>query len=161
MQSHIERVMTVVKLDDQGQEKIRYTGLWHKDLPHGVVIQARWTLPARDLGYTRFELGDLFVEYYYDDRWFNVFMISSDAGVLKGWYCNIAEPAHIDGDLIEQVDLLLDVWVDASGEVLMLDEDEFAAANLSERQREGARQGLAHLLQIVEGRQEMFACLRD
>jgi predicted RNA-binding protein associated with RNAse of E/G family len=160
MQNHVERMMTVVKLDNQGQEKLRYTGLWHKELPHGLVIQARWTLPTNDLGYTRFEPGDLFVEYYYDDRWFNVLMISSNDGVLKGWYCNMAEPAHIDGDSIEMLDLLLDVWVDASGKVLMLDEDEFAAANLSERQREGARQGLAHLLQIVEGRQEMFAGLQ-
>jgi uncharacterized protein len=154
--------VTVIKLSPQGEEKIRYTGHIVEYLSYGVVLQARWTLPMRDLGYTRFEPQDQFKEYYYTDRWFNMFAINSVNGTHKGWYCNVTEPAQLVRDSIRQVDLLLDVWVNPAGEPLILDEDEFAIAAvtaLTERQRIGARQGLHMLLQILEARQEVFSSL--
>jgi uncharacterized protein len=151
-------MITIIKLDPAGTEKTRYTGTILERLAYGVVIGATWTRPDWDLGYTRFETGDRFVEYYYTDRWFNVFAVASKEGVRKGWYCNIAEPACISKDVIAQVDLYLDVWVNPVGGVLLLDEDEFEAASiLDERQRLGARQGLRELLGMVEGREGVFA----
>jgi predicted RNA-binding protein associated with RNAse of E/G family len=103
-------------------------------------------------------MGDRFIEYYYSDRWFNIFAIANKEGVHKGWYCNIAEPARIFTDTITQVDLYLDLWVNPAGETLLLDEDDFEAATLlSKRQRTGARQGLQELLHMLETRQEAFA----
>jgi uncharacterized protein len=154
--------VTVIKLSPQGEEKIRYTGCIVEHLARGVILLANWTLPMRDLGYARFELWDQFREYYYTDRWFNIFSISSAIGTHKGWYCNIAEPVQLGSDDIRQVDLLLDVWVNPVGEALLLDEDEFAIAAvtvLSERQQTGARQGLQMLLQMLETRQEAFSSL--
>jgi predicted RNA-binding protein associated with RNAse of E/G family len=47
---------------------------------------------------------------------------------LKGWYCNITRPAHIDGDVITSEDLELDLYVSPDRTtVLRLDEDEFEA----------------------------------
>jgi len=154
--------ITVIKLSPQGEEKVRYTGHIVEPLSHGVVLQANWTLPMRDLGYTRFEPQDQFKEYYYTDRWFNIFAISSVLGTHKGWYCNIAEPAQLSRDDIRQVDLLLDVWVNPAGEPLILDEEEFATAAVSvlnPRQQSGARQGLRMLLQMLKARQEVFSSL--
>ena len=152
-------MITLVKLDPLGNEKIRYQGELVQRLSQTMIIKAIWTRPALDLGYTRFEPDDRFTEYFYTDRWFNIFDIASSAGKRKGWYCNIAEPARIFADRIEQVDLLLDVWVSTTGEYLLLDEDEFAAAMLSEMQRQGVRQGLQTLLHLVQSRQEAFADL--
>lgn len=153
-------VITVVKLDPLGNEKIRYKGEVVTRSPASVVIEATWTLPARDLGYARFEPGDLFTEYYYVDRWFNIFDIKDATGVRKGWYCNIAEPAVIHEDKITQVDLLLDLWVSPAGETLLLDEDEFTQdTTLNDQQRNGARQGLQALLAMLAARQETFADL--
>ena len=154
--------ITVIKLSPQGEEILRYTGHIVEHLSHQVVLQAHWTLPTHDLGYTRFEPQDQFIEYYYTNRWFNIFSISSTIGMHKGWYCNITEPAQLDQDAIRQVDLLLDVWVDPTGKLLILDEDEFAVAAvtvLSERQFNGARQGLYMLLYMLEQRQETFSRL--
>jgi uncharacterized protein len=154
--------VTVIKLSPQGEEKIHYIGHIVEHRSHQVILQASWTLPIRDLGYTRFEPQDQFREYYYTNRWFNIFAISSAIGMHKGWYCNITEPAQLDQDAIRQVDLLLDVWVDPVGKPLILDEDEFAVAAvtaLSERQYSGARQGLYMLLQMLEQRQEAFSSL--
>ncbi len=151
--------VTVIKLSPQGEEKIRYPGRIVEHLASGVVLLANWTLPMRDLGYTCFEPQDQFREYYYTNRWFNIFSISSAIGTHKGWYCNIAEPVQLARDYIWQVDLLLDVWINPAGEPLILDKDEFALAALSERQRIGASVGLQMLLQMLEARQEVFSSL--
>jgi predicted RNA-binding protein associated with RNAse of E/G family len=153
-------MISIIKQDPQGKEKIRYQGEFLERLPTGVVIQAKWMLPTKDLGYTCFEQGDIFTEYYYSDRWFNIFDILDVNGKRKGWYCNVAQPAVIFDDRIEQIDLLLDIWVAPQGKPLVLDEDEFAAATtLSEEQRKGAREGLRALLQLLATHSEVFAPL--
>jgi protein associated with RNAse G/E len=153
-------MITVIKLSPQGEEQIRYTGEIISRSPQSIIIEAYWTMGIRDLGYTCFEPGDRFIEYYYADRWFNIFDISNAHGVRKGWYCNITEPAHIFDDHVEQTDLFLDVWVNPMGKPLILDEDEFMATTmLSEHQRNEAQHGLHTLLQILENRQEVFSSL--
>ena len=159
LQYKLGHQVIVIKLSPQGEEKTRYIGRIVEHLANGVVLLANWTWPMRDLGYTRFEPRDQFREYYYTNRWFNIFSISSATGTHKGWYCNIAEPVLLERDSLQQVDLLLDVWVNPTGEPLLLDEDEFAIAALSERQHAGARQGLQILLQMLETRQEVFSSL--
>jgi uncharacterized protein len=157
-----EGMVTVIKQDPRGNEKIRYQGEISERLANGVIIQAHWIRPTLDLGYTRFEPGDRFTEHYYTDRWFNIFAIHSANGAHKGWYCNVAAPAVINDDTIKQIDLLLDVWINPQGEPLILDEDEFAHdATLSEEQRKGAREGLQALLRMLAARQEMFADIAD
>ncbi len=155
-------MITVTKLNPLGERKIQYQGEVIQRLSHGVVIQAYWKQPTKDLGYTLFEPGDQFIEYYYTDRWFNIFDISSASGTRKGWYCNIAEPAHIRDEQIEQVDLLLDVWVNPKGAPLVLDEDEFESdTTLNDEQRRGARQALQDLLQMIEAQTEPFSYRKD
>ena len=153
-------MITVIKQNPQGAEMLRYQGEVIERSPTKVVIQAAWSNPPKDLGYTRFEAGDSFTEYYYSDRWFNIFDILGSDDQRKGWYCNIAQPAVIFDDRIEQIDLFLDVWVNPQGKPLLLDEDEFAAATtLTEEQRMGARAGLQTLLQLLASRSEAFSSL--
>jgi len=153
-----ENMITVVKLNPRGETKIQYQGKVIERLSHGVIIKAYWSHPTKNLGYASFEPGDLFIEYYYTNRWYNIFDIASAKGVRKGWYCNIAEPALLFEDRIEQVDLLLDVWVSPIGETLILDEDEFAAdTTLTAGQRTGAKQGLQELLKMIADQQEAFS----
>ncbi|HEX7736973.1 MAG TPA: DUF402 domain-containing protein [Ktedonobacteraceae bacterium] len=149
--------MIVIKLNPLGEEKIRYPAEVATRLKNGIVLEACWKQARRDLGYTTFEPGDRFLEYFYSDRWFNIFDIATADGQRKGWYCNIAAPAHVDAARVEQVDLLLDVWVSPDGQPLILDEDEFAADDtLTEEQRRGALRGLQELLALIAARQEPF-----
>jgi len=143
-------IITVNKLNSLGEIKIQYQGEIIERLADGIIIQAYWEHPLKDLGYTSFEPGDRFIEYYYTHQWFNIFDISNARNVRKGWYCNIAEPADIQDDQIKQKDLLLDVWVDPEGSTLLLDEDEFERdTTLDNSQRRGARKGLHDLLQMI------------
>ena len=150
-------MVTVVKLNTAGETKIQYEGEIVRHLQDGVVIQAYWKRGTTDLGYVQFEPGDSFTEYYYSDRWYNIFDIADATGQRKGWYCNIAQPASIFDSRIEQVDLLLDVWVDPRGNSLVLDEDEFEADQIMSAQvRQGALDALHELLEMIAAQREPF-----
>lgn len=152
-------MITVVKLSVQDQVKLRYQAEVIERQPQSIIVSSTWTEPLRDLGCTRFEPGDRFTEYYYPDRWFNVQEVVNSAGVRKGWYCDIAEPAVIDQGQIRMVDLELDVWVSVQGQPLVLDESEFETRPLSETQRQMAWKGLQALLTMLEARSGPFAVL--
>lgn len=152
-------ILTVIKLTPDGREKIRYAGEVIEQSAERIVLKTAWKRAELDLGYTVFAPGDCFTEYFYTARWFTAFELKDASGVRKGWYCDVAEPAVVEDGYIRQVDLYLDVWVDAVGKPLVLDEDEFAAAELSDELRRAAREGLRDLLATLEARQEMFAAL--
>lgn len=116
---------------------------------NSIVLEARFT--REDMPYMDIVLkkDDRFVEYYYTDRWYNIFAIyDRDDGALKGWYCNIGKPAVIEDGVVSYVDLALDLWVSADGKQTVLDEDEFEALNLTDGLREGALTGLNELKQV-------------
>ena len=98
-----------------------------------------------------FKTGDRFVEYYYTDRWYNIFEIHDrDNGQVKGWYCNIGKPAVIEDGIVSYVDLALDLWVSADGRQTVLDEDEFEALVLDDELKAGALAGLQDLKRLFE-----------
>lgn len=98
-----------------------------------VVVQARWTMDAVDLGLLRFAPGDLLVEHYYSDRWYNIFELYDGEGTLKGWYCNVTRPALITFDEVLSEDLELDLLVSPDRSQIRLDDEDEFAARLLER----------------------------
>ena len=97
-----------------------------------LVVKAEFAEPSsRDLGFVNLELGDIWTEHYWRDRWYSVKAISTPAGELKGWYCDAARPAEVEGGVVGSVDLELDLWVSADRrKIILLDEDEFHALGL-------------------------------
>jgi hypothetical protein len=140
-----ERVL-VLKLNPQGKELWRYEGEVLERTPDSLTLEAFFDRDDRPFMDTTLKRGDRFVETYYSARWYNIFDIyDRDNGALKGWYCNVTQPAVWTDGRVEYVDLFLDLWVSADGTQAVLDEDEFAAADLDEAARQSARQGLADL----------------
>ena len=90
-----------------------------------IVLEAYFNRDRRDLGYVVFERGDLFIEFYFLDRWYNVFQIYSAEGLLKGWYCNITKPAVLHERELHFTDLALDLFAYPDGTSLPLDVEEF------------------------------------
>jgi predicted RNA-binding protein associated with RNAse of E/G family len=137
----------VIKRNQAGEEVWRYTGTIIRRKSNIVVLEARFRPP--DLPFMGIILreGDRFVEIYYTDRWYNIFEIHDrDNDQLKGWYCNIAQPAVLEAeDRLSYVDLALDLWVSPDGTQTVLDEDEFAALNLDTQTRSQARAAMEEL----------------
>ena len=153
MNAHLEgRTLRVEKLRYDRSFVFAWSGAVLEHTPDHVLLAARFNAGRRDLGYVVLEAGDLFLEWYFFERWYNVFQIYSDEGQLKGWYCNIGMPPELDGDTLRYVDLDLDVFVQPSGEHLMLDEPEFAElkrAVLRPEESRRAEDDLAELLGLV------------
>jgi hypothetical protein len=114
-----------------------------------ALVHARWNRPDVDLGYVVFSTGDNFYEHFYTERWYNVYEIRSEAGGLKGWYCNVSRPAVFEETTIASEDLEIDVFVSADRlTLLVLDEDEFEARGLERSDPDAHRAALAAVDEI-------------
>ena len=149
LSSH-DRPLVVQKLMYDGSKSYRWVGREiHRDDDH-LFFTAVFERDGRDLGYVRFEKGDVFYEWYYFDRWYNVFQVYSKDGALKGWYCNVTAPAKADDAELTFVDLALDLWVWPDRRYLVLDEDEFEASSYRSEDVISARRALAELIERTE-----------
>jgi hypothetical protein len=136
----------VQKKNPAGEVTYEYEGRLLSHQESVITIEAlfdRADMPFMDVV---FKNGDRFVEYYYTDRWYNIFAIHDrDDGQVKGWYCNIGLLAEFKDGIVSYVDLALDLWVSAVGKQTLLDEKEFEALKLNEQLRSGALKGLEEL----------------
>ena len=69
--------------------------------------------------------GTISIEYYWLDRWYNVFRFSDPDQKLKNFYCNINVPPGFDGRVLSYIDLDIDVLVAPDLSYKVLDEDDF------------------------------------
>jgi predicted RNA-binding protein associated with RNAse of E/G family len=153
--------VTIRKLDHMGRQVIAYSGRVLERGPRTIVLRTEWDREPMDLGFVLLEPGDRWTEYFFADRWYNIFEIRASDGSLKGWYCNITRPAHIGPDEVKAEDLALDLWVTPGGDMQVLDEDEFAALSLSPTERETAQKALAELQTRVTRRLSPFSEVDD
>jgi hypothetical protein len=156
----MEKPVTVRKLGPDRAVLWSYEGRVLERAPAFVKLEARFDRPTMDLGYALFETKDRFVEHFYADRWYNIFEVHAAADDrLKGWYCNIAEPARIGEAAVEQVDLALDLWVSPDGAHRVLDREEFDSLPLDPETRDRAEGGLRDLLARLDRRLPPFDVL--
>jgi hypothetical protein len=118
--------------------------------PNFVLLEARFNRPDLIILDTILKNNDRFVEIYYTDRWYNIFAVHDcDDDHLKGWYCNVGQPAMLEsGNRLSYVDLALDLWVAPDRTQIVLDEDEFAALDLDAGTRQQARAALKELQKL-------------
>jgi len=142
-------MIKVQKKNPAGEVVYEYEGDELRRDATTVVLEALFTRDDMLFQDVTFKTGDRFVEYYYSDRWYNIFAIyDRDDGQLKGWYCNVGKPAEFEDGIVSYVDLALDLWVSANGTQTVLDEDEFDALELPDELRARALTGLAELKRL-------------
>ncbi len=143
--------ITVIKRNINGQETWRYQGkILHQD-GNKFVLEAFFDREDSTFHGMPLHKGDRFVEIYYLDRWYNVFEIHArDDDSLRGWYCNIGQPAILEGSVLSYVDLALDLLVFPDGRQLVLDEKEFNQLPLSPEIRARAHEALTELQNCFE-----------
>lgn len=68
--------------------------------------------------------GTVSIEYYWLNRWYNVFRFLEPDGSVRNFYCNVNMPPALDGSLLSYVDLDIDILAapDLSYEILDMDE---------------------------------------
>ena len=151
--------ITIHKHNHLGEEVLQYPARLISRTQNAIIVEATFQREQMELGYVTLTPGDRFVEYFYADRWYNIFAIySGDAarGVLKGWYCNITRPARIEASTVHADDLALDYFVRPDGKAFILDEAEFAALPLKVEERKQAHEALAQLQALTQQRAAPF-----
>ncbi len=156
----MDQNITVRKLNLAHELTWSYSGQVLERSAETIKLEARFNRDTMDLGYAVFERNDRFVERFFADRWYNIFEIhSAQDDHLKGWYCNIVKPATFQVDVIEQVDLALDVWINPDGSYLILDQDEFDLLELDTETRHHARRAVGELIHLLYHHAEPFGAV--
>jgi protein associated with RNAse G/E len=105
--------------------------------------------------------GTRTIEYYWPDRWYNIFRFLESDGATKLYYCNVNMPPSIDGGILSYIDLDIDILVrpDFSYQVLDLEEFEANAVRYGypEQVRQRAHEAVAELTSMIETRQFPFS----
>lgn len=133
-------------LINETSEIIIFEGVFDKEIKHS------------HLGVIR--RGTVSREFYWKNRWYNVFRFHEPTGDLRNFYCNINKPPVIESSVLNYIDLDVDVlvWKDFSFEILDLEEFEENAEkfNYSLELREKVNQSLEELLELIRNRKFPF-----
>lgn len=150
---------------------LKYDGSVHRSWPAQVlsqdaslvVLDAKFPVEIVHELLGTIASGTHSLEYYWLDRWYNVFRFAQPDGKLRNYYCNVNVPAKFDGETLSYVDLDLDILVDPDFSYRVLDVEDFERnARLygyTEDVKANARQALTELVSMIETRAFPFSDL--
>lgn len=139
-------MIKVIKQDYSGKEILQYEGFLHSIFPHKVEIVAHFDRQDTPVDGIILRRGDLFIETYYDNRWYNIYEIhDQDSDLIKCWYCNIGYPAQIGNNDISYRDLAIDLLIYSDGRQKVLDMEEFSKLPLTSEVQTAALSALSEL----------------
>ena len=134
------------ELVEQCDPLLVFVGVFDEDLAHP--------------GLGEIKSGTISYEYYWLDRWYNVFRFHEPDGGFRNYYCNINMPPTFENGVLDYVDLDIDVlvWKDAVYEVV--DRDDFEANVLKygypDSIREKVEETLVHLIGEIKAQNFPF-----
>lgn len=99
------------RLVERRDSLLMFIGEFEKDVHHP------------DLGFIR--RGTISYEYFWLDRWYNVFRFHEPDGAFRNFYCNVTIPPKFSPFVLDYVDLEIDVLVHADFSYKILDIEEF------------------------------------
>ena len=104
--------------------------------------------------------GTRTIEYYWLDRWYNIFRFLESDGATRLYYCNVNTKPEISRGILTYIDLDMDILVypDFSYQVLDLEEFETNAARYgyTDQVKRQAHKALAELISMIETRHFPF-----
>ena len=146
----------------------KYDGRIHRSW-HGRLREQKGSLIVVDAEFDReirhpllgtILAGTRSAEFYWTNRWYNIFRFAHSDGSLRNFYCNVNTPAILRDGVLDFTDLDIDVLVAPDFKASVLDEDEFARHTIefgySEDVRDHAHAALAELLKLIERREFPF-----
>ena len=125
-----------------------------------MVLNGEFDIEVQHSQLGHIPLGTRTVEYYWLDKWYNVFRFLGNAGETRLWYCNVNMAPIVKDSVLTYVDLDIDILVQADFSYRILDLDEFELHtrlfSYPQEVQEVAKNALAELISRIEGRQFPF-----
>jgi len=115
--------VVVCKFD--GAEHRRWSARLIEKVDSLIVLDAKFEEHIEHDLLGTIPIGTLSTEYYWLDRWYNVFRFRDADLNLKRFYCNINMPPRFDGQTLTYVDLDIDVLVEPDLSYRVLDLEDF------------------------------------
>lgn len=104
--------------------------------------------------------GTVSHEYYWKNRWFNVFRFHEPTGELRNFYCNVNQPPILKNNFLRYIDLDIDILVapDLNFQIVDLDEFEENAAKFNYPAEIVAKSqnSLSELVEMIRGKRFPF-----
>lgn len=111
-----------------------------------------------DLGIIR--PNTLSYEYYWLNRWYNVFRFHEPDGSFRNFYCNVNKPPTFDSGILDYVDLDIDVLISKNFEIKILDIEEYRINSqkygYSDALQKNVKSSVEELIRLAENRQFPF-----
>lgn len=138
---------------------------WNATIAHRedplIVLDAEFADDVRHYLLGNIQRGTRTIEYYWLDRWYNIFRFLESDQTTKLFYCNIGMPPAISGSVLSYIDLDIDILVqpDWSFQVLDLEEFEVNAARYGypEQVKKQTHKTVDELISMIETRQFPFS----
>jgi len=155
------RASSIVVRKYDGQEHRRWPARLVRHDGSLLVFDARFD---RDIEHD--QLGTIArntasTEYYWLDRWYNVFRFAGTGGRCRNFYCNVNTPPEFDGEVLSYIDLDIDILVEPNLRYRVLDLEEFEENahrfNYPREVRVNAEKALGELIGMIESRAFPFA----
>ena len=126
-----------------------------------IVLDAAFDIDVLHEQLGQIGRGTRTIEYYWLDRWFNIFRFLESDGTTKLFYCNVNTPPAISAGVLSYIDLDIDVLVQPDFSFQILDLDEFATNALRygypEPIKNQAQRSVDELVAMIEKRQFPFS----
>jgi hypothetical protein len=142
----------------------KYDGAVHRRWParilcqHGplLVLDAEFDREIQHDLLGTIKSGTSSTEYYWLDRWYNIFRFAEPTGEFRSYYCNINMPPTFDGQVLSYIDLDVDILVEANLAYRVVDREDFelnaAHFGYSSDVRLNAEKALNELIALIEAR---------
>lgn len=130
-----------------------------------IVLDAEFEYNVKHETLGEIPRGTRTVEYYWFDRWYNIFRFLKNDGDTRLWYCNINSPPKLENGVLSYIDLDVDVLVQPDFTHQVLDLDEFEQNALvfgyGDELRREVQRALGEVTSLIDTRQFPFTEIKQ
>ncbi|HVS21172.1 MAG TPA: DUF402 domain-containing protein [Pyrinomonadaceae bacterium] len=152
-------VVRVLKYD--GKEYRRWNARMARKEGSLLILEAEFEFEVQHDSLGRIQRGTRTIEYYWLDRWYNIFRFLESDGRTRLYYCNVNMPPTFGGSELRYIDLDIDILVQPDLSYQVLDLEEFEANAIrydySEEVKSRTHAAVDELVAMIETRQFPFA----
>jgi protein associated with RNAse G/E len=98
------------------------------------------------------------ISFFIPDQWYNIIALLEDTGIR--YYCNLASPPYLQGNILTYIDYDLDVIRLPNGQVSVVDQEEYERHKIQYQYpsivEQKVQEALDHLLQRIAKHQTPF-----
>jgi len=156
--------VSVRVLKHDGSEHRRWRGRIARLEANLIVLEAEFDADVAHHLLGDIKRGTRLIEYYWLDRWYNVFRFLNDDNSTRLYYCNVNKPPVFDGQSLIYVDLDIDVLVRPDYSYEVLDLDEFTSNSqrygYTPEEKANADNAVVELKRMIESRDFPFQSLK-